>query len=113
MGDEITVLFLHEERPEEGFVFTNANNLHLYLSVFSGDGKHYITDADYEGSEFSTTGWTTVGTGRAENGYLAVLETSESPGEETEEGRKMETSIAATHVWTPSKKAFIHEQPNP
>lgn len=61
----------------------------------------------FSGSEFSTTGWSTVNIEHDPvSGLVRVDERHESPGEETEEGRKMDV-FHVFYTWDPKSQRFI------
>jgi hypothetical protein len=109
-GGELEIFYLHKDRPKEGFAITNGNNLTLCVAAFKSDFTRLMTQVTLQASEFSTTGWTTMNVGYdARSGYLSLFEMSESPGEETENGRTTESSVSNSMTWVPQKRRFVRD----
>jgi hypothetical protein len=97
-----------DKGQDSGLVLFARDGKLLCLLVLPGGWRSPATVEDqYNDSEFSTTGWCTVGLGRdPKTGLIRVEERHESPGEETPEGRKMDVDYVY-YTWSPKEHRFI------
>jgi hypothetical protein len=105
---DLSVGLLDDDEPE-GWALWIKEGKALTIQAISKNwkGPNYIDS--WEDSEFSTTGWSTVGVGRnPENHRIRVVELHESPGEEGENGREMD-SYTVNFEWDPAEGRFIKQ----
>ena len=105
---ELNAISIFEKGQDPGLVLFARDGKVLNLLALPGGWRTPATVEDhYEDSEFSTTGWCTVGLGRdPKTGLVRVEERHESPGEETPEGRQMDVDYVY-YTWSPKEHRFV------
>lgn len=109
VSPDLSVGLLDTDEPEGWALWIKPQKV-LYIQAISKSWKGPAYMEQFEDSEFSTTGWCTVGVGtNPENHRIRVEELHESPGEEGENGREMDR-YTVMFEWDPAEGRFIKQK---
>ncbi len=105
---ELGVALLDENDPEGWALWVKPAKV-LYVQAISKNWKGPSYTDEFADSEFSTTGWSTVGVGsNPQNKRFRIEELHESPGEEGDNGRVMVQDYVMFE-WDPTEGRFIKQ----
>lgn len=105
-SDSVTVDYL-EPGARRGYVLVTPYKGGLSYLAFARGWTKLSASGVFEGSEFSTTGWSVLSSETdPATGRFCVVQTHESPGEETEEGRQIDR-WEERWVWSWSSESLV------
>lgn len=105
---ELGVALLDENQPEGWALWVKPAKV-LYVQAISKNWKGPSHTDEFADSEFSTTGWSTVGVGsNPQNKRFRIEELHESPGDESENGRMMNQDYVMFE-WDPTVGRFVKQ----
>ncbi len=93
-------------KEKKGWVLWSENNGVTTLIFPDGWGGGRLWGG-CDGGNFTTTGWSTAGVDESGDSF-SFYERHEWPGEETENGRQVESSTT-TYTWSDAQRAFVSD----